>query len=408
MIAVERALEIVLQHAPQLAHEDVGLGVALGRVLASDVRSDVDQPPFDRAAMDGYAVRSYDLRDAPVTLDVVGRIPAGAAPHASGPQPRQVMEIMTGAPVPPGADAVLQIENTRSVDGGQRVELLESVVPGRNIAPRASEVRAGNVVLARGRTLDPAALAVLAAAGCARVSVGRRPRVFVLATGDELVEVSEVPGPGQIRSSNGYALGAQARLAGADVVSLGTVADDQQMLEERLTEGLRADVLLVSGGVSKGAFDLVEPALARLGVRVLFDAVTIKPGAPLVFGTAGATLVFGLPGNPISTQVTFDLFVRPALLRMQGAQTLARPRVEAELLSAVDNRSKRANHLPAALRFEGGRFVARPIRSQGSADMTAHAQANALLVLQPEQVRAEAGARVPAILLGNFLDTDGR
>jgi molybdopterin molybdotransferase len=272
------------------------------------------------------------------------------------------------------------------------------------VAPRGSDWRAGERVLERGRRIDAAAVAVLAASGCARACVGRRPRVALLATGDELVDVAEVPGPGQIRNSNGPALAALARLSGADVVSLGCVPDQAERLHERLAEGLQADVLLVSGGVSAGDYDLVEPALARLGLRTLFDRVSVKPGAPLVFGLCGASLVFGLPGNPVSTQVTFELFVRPALLRMQGALAGARAQVEAELLQPVSNRSKRTNHLPARLVFEHGRFVAEPLPSQGSADVRAHARANALLVMAPERLRAERGERLPALLLGSFLE----
>ncbi len=278
------------------------------------------------------------------------------------------------------------------------------VSAGQNVAPRGSEVRAGDAVVEAGRAIDPATLAVLAAVGQARVRVGRRPRVAVLVTGDELVDVAEAPGPGRIRNSNGPAVLAQARLAGAEVRSLGVAPDDPGRIAAAVREGLRDDVLVISGGVSEGAFDLVESAFEAQGVRLLFTKVAIKPGAPLVFGKHEDTLVFGLPGNPVSAQVTFDLFVRPALLRLQGARTVARPMVEAELAVAMTNRSGRRAHLPVQLRFEDHRFVAEPLRSMGSADLVAHARANALVVLEAERTRAEAGERAKALLLSNFLE----
>ena len=406
MIPVEKALEIVLAHTPTLPSEDVELAEALGRVLAEDVHSDVDMPPFDRSAMDGYAVRAADATHAPVTLAVVGQVRAGQYPDRTL-EPGQAVQIMTGAPVPPGATAVQQVEKTRAREGGRQVEILAAVEPGANVARRGSEVRAGDMVLTRGGTLDPAAIAVLAAVGKGRVRVGRRPTVSVLVTGDELVDVWDTPGPGRIRNSNGYAVLAQARWAGAEVRSLGVVPDQVDLIAEAVRAGFESDVLVVSGGVSEGAFDLVEEVFARFDVGVLFDKVAIKPGAPLVFGRRGDKLVFGLPGNPVSAQVTFDVFVRAALLRMQGARVAARPSVEVELLDPATNRSGRKAHLPARVRYEGGRLVAAPIRSQGSADIVAHARANALLVLAADRVRAEAGERVPALLLGNFLERDG-
>ncbi len=406
-ISAEQAFATVMAHVRALPAETVTLGEALGRVLAHDVGSGADLPPFDRAAMDGYALRSADVASLPASLPVAGLVAAGR-PREAPLEPGQTVQIMTGAAVPAGADAVLQVEKTRSLDGGTRVELLALVEPGLNVARRGSEVRAGEVVLERGHLVDAAATAVLATVGAARVEVGRRPRVAVLATGDELVDVADTPGPGQIRDSNGPALLALARLAGADPWPLGRVTDDGPRLERRLAEGLQADVLLVAGGVSEGVYDLVEPALERLGVERLFERVAIKPGQPLVFGRRGATLVFGLPGNPVSAQVTFELFVRPALLRMQGAAVATRPTVAARLATPLLNRSRRRNHLPARLRWEDGGFVAQPLRSQGSADVRAHAQAHALLVLEAARTRAEAGESVPALLLPAFLDQDER
>jgi len=404
LILVDDALRIVLENAPRLPAEEVALAEALGRVLAADVASDVALPPFDRSAMDGYALRVEDLATVPALLEVVGQVRAGEMPRGAVGQ-GQAIQIMTGAPVPAGATAVQPVEMTRSLEGGRRVEIVARVAAGANIAPCGSEVSQGQLVLTRGTMVTPAVMAVLAAIGGARVSVGRRPRVKVLVTGDELVEVTERPLGGQIRNSNGCALMAQARLAGAQVETLGVAPDDLERIAAGVERGLDADVLLVSGGVSEGLYDLVEPALERFGVELLFTKVAIKPGAPLVFGRRGGALVFGLPGNPVSAQVTFDLFVRAALLAMQGASTVSRPRVEAEITATVKNRSGRRAHSPARVMWEAGRLLAHPLRSLGSADMVAHARANALLVMEADRLQAEAGERLPAILLADLLSS---
>jgi molybdopterin molybdotransferase len=404
MISVEEALGIVLAHTPSLGAEDVDLDDVLGRVLAEDVASDLDVPPFDRSAMDGYALRAEDATTLPVTLAVVGQVRAGQL-SARDVGKGEAIQMMTGASVPRGATAVVPVEKTRAFEDG-RVEVLATVEPGQHIARQGSEMRVGERVLEAGTSLDPASIAVLATVGKARVRVGRRPRVALLVTGDELVDVSQRPTGSSIRNSNGPSLLAQARWAGADVRSLGAASDDSERIAEGVRRGLETDLLLVSGGVSVGVYDLVEAVLASFAVEILFDKVAIKPGAPLVFGRRGRTLVFGLPGNPVSAQVTFDVFVRAALLRMQGARTVSRPVVEVELLGAVRNKSGRQAHLPVRVHSEGGRLVALPIRSQGSADVFAHAQANALVALEADRTQAAAGERAPALLLGNFLERD--
>jgi len=320
--------------------------------------------------------------------------------------PGQAIQVMTGAPVPTGATAVQPVEKARVVGEG-RVEILAPVESGAHIAREGSEFRVGDEVRRHGDTIDPSTIAVLAAVGKGRLRVGRRPTVAVLVTGDELVEVWDSPGRARIRNTNGYAVLAQARWAGAEARSLGTVGDRSDRIADAVREGFQSDVLVISGGVSAGAFDLVEEVLARFDVGFLFTKVAIKPGAPLVFGRRGDRLVFGLPGNPVSAQVTFDMFVRPALLRMQGARAVTRPTLEVELADEVRNRSGRQAYLPARVRVEGGRLRAHPVPSMGSADIVAHSRANALVVLEPTQLRADAGTRVPAFLLGNFLERDG-
>jgi molybdopterin molybdotransferase len=416
MISVDRALEIVLEHTRPLPVEEVPLTGALGRVLARDVASDLDFPPFDRSAMDGFAVKSADASLAPVGLRVAGQIRAGQWPERPL-ETGQAVEIMTGAPLPQGADAVQQVEKTRRLPDGW-VEILAGVEPGQNVSARGSEVRAGETVLSGGRRIDPSMVAVLAAVGQALVKVGARPEVALVVTGDELVDAGEVPTGARIRNSNGYAVLAQAREAGADARLLGVVPDDPKRIARKVEEGLSADVLVLSGGVSEGVYDLVEDVLKRLSVEIHFDKVAIKPGAPLVFGTLahpgpvastarrGVTLVFGLPGNPVSAQVTFDLFARAALLRMQGARNVRRPEVEVELHDRARNRSGRRAHLPARLRWSAGRLLADLVLSRGSADVVAHARANALVVLEAARTEAAPGERAPALLLGNFLEGD--
>ena len=402
MISVETALETVLAHSHPRGSEEVSLADALGRYLAEDVTADLDIPPFDRAMMDGFAVRSADTARPPAVLRVVGQVRAGQLP-ATALAAAEAIQIMTGAPVPEGADAVQQVEKTRALGDG-RVEVGEAVEPAQNIAARGCEVRAGTIVLQGGRRIDAAAIAVLATAGRGRVRVGRRPRVALLVTGDELVEASQRPTGGQIRNANGPAVLAQIHAAGAIAEPLGVAPDDAEEIAASVARGLGSDVLVLSGGVSAGAFDLVEAVLARFEVEIFFERVAIKPGAPLVFGQRQNTLVFGLPGNPVSAMMTFDVFVRAALERLQGGHGAPRPLVEVVLEGAARNRSRRKAYLPAVVRSSGARLVAMPLPSAGSADVFAHARANALVVLEAERIEARAGESAPALLLHRFVE----
>lgn len=405
-LTVAEALARTLALAPELPAEPVALAQARARVLRQEVRADRPQPAFDRAAMDGFALRAADATRVPCTLPVAFEVRAGQWPEHALPA-GAVARIMTGAPVPPGADAVVPVERTRAQPDG-RVAIEARVEPGQHVAARGSEVAAGDRLLSPGRRLDAAAVAVLASVGVSQPLVGRRPRVALLVTGDEVVAVDATPGPAQIRNSNGPAVAALAQEAGAEVLDLGTAPDDAAVLERALASGLAvADVVITSGGVSAGDYDLVEPALLRLGVALDVTRVAVKPGAPLVVGHRGACLVFGLPGNPVSAQVTFDLFVRPALLRMQGARALARPRLFARAAAAFTNRSGRENHVPARLRFDAGGAHVRPLRSQGSGDLCAHARANAVVVLDPARTAVAAGETVPCWLLPGFEADDG-
>jgi molybdopterin molybdotransferase len=406
MIRVEEALEIVLDNTRALPPETVDFQEALGRLLAEDILSDLDLPPFSRSAVDGFALRAADLASPPSNLRVVGVVPAGCLPSFQV-NAGEAAQVMTGAPVPEGADAVQMVERTRLA--GDRVEVLEAVPSGQNIAPRGDEVRAGDVVLWKGTRLDPASVAVAATVGKVKLPVGRRPRVAVIATGDELVDPSDKPGPGKIRNSNGFSLVAQARTCGAEVRYLGVAKDTEESLRERIRDGLGSDVLLLSGGVSMGRFDLVEKVLEELEVRTLFDRVALKPGKPLVFGIApGGGLVFGLPGNPVSTIVTFELFVRPCLAKMEGCGQPRRPLLSASLKDPVTSRGSRRTFLPGWIEPEGSGMVAYPISTRGSADIVAFSKANALLVVPEDKERLVAGQTVEVYPLDRFLFREDR
>jgi molybdenum cofactor synthesis domain-containing protein len=383
MIPVSEAIGIVVEKAEPLGVERVPLDEAAGRVLAEDVRADTDLPPFDRAQMDGYAVRSEDLRETPARLRVAGEAAAGSGWRGTV-RAGEAVRIMTGAPLPAGADSVQQVEVTRELEGGALVEIDRATEPGQFYAPRASEITAGERVLEAGEVVNAARAAVLASFGYAEVPVGRRPRVAVLATGTELVAVGEKPGEDQIRDSNSYSLAAYARLAGAVVERLPFAGDDPEQLRREIAEAAeRADVLVLSGGVSMGRYDFTKAALVALGAEVFFERVALRPGKPTVFARLpGGALVFGLPGNPVSVSVTFNLFARTALRRMQGAREPAPAEETAVLSRAAKGAAGRASYLPAALKTDdAGRLLAEPLKWGGSSDFVAFARADALVVV---------------------------
>jgi molybdopterin molybdotransferase len=399
MIEPQEALRIVLEKSPRLEAVEVPLPEADGAVLDESVASDVDLPPFDKSAMDGYAVRSADLARLPVDLAVVESLPAGTAPTRPI-QGGTCAKIMTGAPVPEGADTVVRVEHTEWLAGG-RVHILRSDLPQRNICARGEDVRKGETVLEVGRVLRPPEIGLLASVGRERVRIVRRPTVAVLATGDELVSVSTVPGPGQIRDANSWSLLACCRRAGVGAESLGVARDTLDHLGDRIARGLERDVLLVSGGVSVGEWDLVPKVLRDLGVTIHFATVRMKPGKPTLFATHGRGLVFGLPGNPVSTIVGFHLFVLPALRRMMGWVDPAPPTVTATLAGDAEVRGDRTAFVPAALRREGKTWVAKAVETRGSADLVGFSRADALVVLEPGT--HPAGTRVEAYPLGVWL-----
>ncbi|MGH9870366.1 MAG: molybdopterin molybdotransferase MoeA [Candidatus Polarisedimenticolia bacterium] len=403
MITVDEALERVAQAARKagpLEAEPIGLAQVRGRVLRERIVADRDLPPFTRSAMDGFALRSSDTRGAPVELEVIEEIPAGRSP-LKPVGPGQASRIMTGAMIPAGADAVQMVEKTGPA--GARVRILEAVSAGEHVRRAGEDLRAGSVLLEPGTLLGAAGVALLASCGRTTVSVARRPRVAILPTGDELVPPDAQPGPSQIRESNGQALAALVDEAGAVGRQLPIVADRLDALREAVSTALREDdVVLVSGGVSMGAYDLVPEALQHAGCQVMFSRVAIQPGKPLVFGTAGAegrTLVFGLPGNPVSTMVDFLVFARPALRLLMGAARWRNRHVTARLGSPLTRRAGRQAWLPATLRHEEGGLVADLVPSMGSADLVALSRADALVILPATSQEVPAGLSVQALLL---------
>ena len=389
LLSLEEAQRLVLERALPLPSERVPLEQAAGRVLAETACAVVDLPPFPSSAMDGFAVRAADT---PGTLPVVFRVAAGR-PSSRPLEPGEAMGIATGGVVPAGADAVIPIEYV--VENENNVEIGEAVSPGANVRPRAGDLRAGAEVVAAGTPLGPAQLGALGAAGVAEVVCGAVPRAAVLATGTELRRPGEPLEPGQVYEANGLILEAQLRSAGASVERLAAVADDEDVHREALRRGLEHDVLVTSGGVSVGPHDLVRAIEAELGVEEVFWRVAVKPGKPVSFGVRERTLVFGLPGNPVSSLVGFELFVRPAVLALQGhADPL--PRFEPGRLAAPARRNPARDELVRArTRSSGdGAVELKPLAGQESHMIARAAAANALVLLPRGEGELAAGTPV--------------
>ena len=386
--AREKVIQMIAVMRPQPARETIDLARAAGRVLAARVAADRDYPPFDRSTRDGFALRAADATAAGATLRRVGEIKAGSS-FDRAVTPGECVQIMTGAPAPQGADAVVMIEQTRVQS--DRVTFERPATPGQNIVARGSEARAGEELLAAGTRLGYAEMALAAQVGCAKIEVFAAPRVAILSTGDEVVDVAAKPGPFQVRNGNGVALEALVALAGARPYQLGNAADEVEELRRAILKGLEADVLILSGGVSAGKYDLVETVLAELGAEFFFDAVAIRPGRPAVFGRCQGKPVFGLPGNPVSTMVTFELFVVPALDLLSGAAARPLKILGARLTHALHEKPGMTHFLPARLDASRGEPVVAALPWQGSGDTVTLARANALLVVPAERPDWEAG-----------------
>ena len=401
MISVAEAIQIVRQHTRPLPAERVKLHDVLGRVLAQEIIADSDLPPFDRSQMDGYAVRAEETGDAPVRLRIVGESAAGKGWHQELQQ-GEAVRIMTGAPVPVGADSVQQVELAHELKDGTVVELLEAVELGKSIVKRGSEIKAGEIVLQSGVRINAAMMAVLAAFGYAEVAVGQRPRVGVLATGTELVSVDEKPGQDQIRDSNNYSIAAYAQLAGEVVQRVSFARDETSVLKNQIAEAAEScDVIVTSGGVSMGVYDVTKAALKELDAEIFFERVALRPGKPSVFARLpNGTLVFGLPGNPVSVAVTFNLFARTALLAMQGVTDPALKYETAVLARSVKGNTDRESYLPAQLTTnDDGELITFPLKWGGSSDFVAFALTTALAIVPAGTKTLEANSLVRVLRL---------
>jgi molybdenum cofactor synthesis domain-containing protein len=394
MVPIEEAQRIIAAHVAPLGLEEVSSLTAEGRVLAEDVFAGEDQPDVPKAAVDGYALRAAD---GAAERRVLAEITAGATHTATLP-PGAAVRIMTGAPLPSGADAVIMVEQTDERDGVLHVERV--VNQGDSIHTIGQDIARGAQVLTRGTTLGAAEIGLLATVGRVRVPVYRRPSVAVLATGDEVHEPDAPLGAGGIRDSNRYALMAAAREAGCETISLGIARDDQVLQRAAILEGLeRADLLLTSGGVSMGTRDLIKPLLAELGT-VHFGRIAFKPGKPTTFATIHDKLVFGLPGYPVSSLVSFEVFVRPALRRLQGDARPERPRIRVTLLEPIKAPSDRPECQRAIVSWRDGQLTARSTGAQGSSRLLSLRGANALLLVPGDGQTYPAGAEIEALLTG--------
>lgn len=397
---VEQAREAILAHMPTLEPEQVPLLDALGRTLAEDVTAGEDIPPFDNSAMDGYAVRAADVAQAsaeqPASLEVIASLPAGEAPREAV-RPQTAIRIMTGAPLPPGADAVVRFEDTDEGAGEPgRVRIARPVRPGDNVRRASEDVRRGETVLLRGTWLRPQELGLLASLGRPQLMVTRRPRVAVIATGDELVDVDQPLGPGQIRNSNGYSNAAQVLKYGGVPILLPIARDTMEAVTARVEQGLAqgADLFLTSGGVSMGDYDLVKRVLHSLG-QIDFWQVRMQPGKPMAFGHVRGVPLIGLPGNPVSAMVVFEQFARPAILKMLGRRHLQKPQIEATLLDDTKAYSDRVRFLRAIVGQDvEGRWTARLTGPQGSGILSSMVRANGLAVIPKRHGTWPAGTRV--------------
>jgi len=401
MFSVEEALERILAGIVPLAVERVPLGAALGLVLAEDVSAQEDMPPFANSAMDGFALLSRNSQPRagqPPRLRVIGEVAAGYVAEQTV-QEGTAMRIMTGAPVPPGADTVIQVELTRSGGtNGDWVEILQEVAPGNNIRPAGEDMRSGQLVLQRGSEIGPWEIGVLATLGWPTVPVTRRPQVAIVATGDEVIDVDQPLRPGKIRNSNSYLLEAAIHKAGGVPHRLGVARDTVESLREKFSEAVQHDLIVTSGGVSVGDFDLVKNIMAEQG-EINFWRINMRPGKPVAFGHIGDVPLLGLPGNPVSAAVTFELFGRPVIRKMAGQTRLLHPQVEVVVEDGISERVMRRHYVRARVEWRDGRFVARTTGNQGSNIMTSLLHANALVIVPEGGVTIPPGGTASAMML---------
>lgn len=404
MVSFEEARTIILECTTPAGIERVHLMEAAGRILAEDVAAPWDLPLWDNSAMDGYAVRWQDCTNMPCTLRVAGFLPAGAKADGITVEAGCAVRIMTGAPIPDGCDAVVPVEET---DGGQqKVTIREPLQKGQHIRFRAEDVAAGVIFVRSGTRIRPPEINMLAGFGMALVPVFRRPVVAILSTGDELVELGRTPGPGEIINSNTLSLAAAVQETGCIPRIIGIARDNRESHVEKIGEGLKADVLITSAGVSAGDCDLVRDILEELGAKQMFWKVGIKPGGPTAFAMYGSTPVFSLPGNPVSTMITFEEFVRPALLRMQGHQRVFQPLFKAVLRDPLWKKTGKVQMIRLRLEKEQGRWFASSAGNQQTAILKTMVNAQAIAVLPAESTSFAAGDEVDVHFYGNHIELE--
>lgn len=398
MVSIEEAQEIILSRTAPLGTEEVPLLAALGRIIAEEVVAPWDIPAADNSAMDGFAF-AFDSLTA-VRLKVCAFLPAGASPGEPIPC-GCAARIMTGAPLPPGCDTVVPVED--AIEEGTAIRLRTEPRRGDHVRRRGDDVTADSVVVPAGTWLRPQEIGILASLGKTTASVFRRARAAVLATGDELLQPGSIPEPGKIINSNSSSIAAQLLEAGAEPLMLGIARDDREATRQKIREGLQADLLITTGGVSVGDRDFVREAIEDLGGELLFWKVAMKPGKPVAFAMVGGRPVFSLPGNPVAAMVAFEQFVRPALLRMAGHSRLFRPVVRGTLTEAVKNGGNRPHLVRVAVRLDGGRYRVATTGDQGSARLTSLTSGNGLVKISPETSLA-AGAEVEVHLLDRYFE----
>lgn len=392
MISVESALEVILKEIKPLGLESVDITSALGRVIGEDIAARSGNPPWDNSAMDGYALRAADAKGAssenPVKLSVLYDLPAGSVPQ--GPiGAGQAVRIMTGAPVPQGADAVVMVEKTESGDG---FVIVKAEPRGNeNIRKTGEDFKTGDIVIRCGSLIRPAEVSMLATVGVPFVMVHKRPRVAVISTGDELCDIIEAPGLGKISNSNGYALAALVAASGAVPIQLGIAKDTKESLRHKLTAALSADCIISSGGVSVGDYDFVKDVLKDMGSSMIFWKVAMKPGKPLAFGVIGGKPAFGLPGNPISSMVAFEQFVRPTLMKMAGKTALFRQTFKASLTKDIKIKPGRMNFIRAELKASENGFTVTPLDGQGSGMILTMVRANSFVIVPQDSTGFKEG-----------------
>ena len=404
MLTVEEALNKILSHVEPLGSEKVSILEALGRIITENINAPHDIPPLDNSAMDGYALKSEDIQKASlenrVRLEVIEDLPAGFI-SKKVIQRGQAIRIMTGAPIPGGADAVIPVEDTERGDGFALI--FNSVPPGENIRKAGEDVKKGDRIISAGDLVRPAEIGMMASVGRSFVSVYQRPLVAILCTGEELVDVDGTLDEGKIISSNSYTLAAQVKDCGAIPVQIGIAKDQKEDIENKLQQGLRADVIISSAGISVGDYDFVKDVLKNMGMEMVFWRVAMQPGKPFAFGTIRGKPVFGLPGNPVSSMVSFEQFVRPSLLKMMGHHQLFRPVIEAILKEEIRKKAGRRQFVRASVSLKENQYVVTTTGEQGSGILKSMVKANGLIMIPEDSEIVRAGEKVKVQLLDRNL-----